>query len=108
MWKVAKTVAGSGGVVAASRASDGGGEAPPVIAAVTTTWRDGVPTNAFQPTLLDGRTPPSASSRLALVLPMPSLFRAGGLSSAFGYGLASILARVREVVDPVTGKRLGM
>jgi hypothetical protein len=97
MWKVAKTVAGSGGVVA--RASDGGGEAPPAAAS---TWRgDGVPTNAFQPTLLDGRTPPSASSRLlALVLPMPSLFRAGALSSAFGYGLTSILARVRESIDP--------
>ncbi|KAL3786665.1 hypothetical protein ACHAW5_000667 [Stephanodiscus triporus] len=88
MWKVAKTV-GSGGVAAGA---NGG---------TLSTWRDNVPTNAFQPTLFDGRTAPSLSSRfLAIVLPMPELFRAGAIASAIGYGLTSALIGLRAIIAP--------
>jgi hypothetical protein len=87
MWKVAKTV-GSGGVAGANGGS-------------LSTWRDNVPTNAFQPTLFDGRTAPSLSSRfLAIVLPMPELFRAGAIASAIGYGLTSALIALRAMIAP--------
>ena len=64
-------------------------------------WRDKVPTNAFQPTLFDGYTTPSLSSRiLAFLLPMPQLFRAGFIASTIGYGLTSMLIRARALLVP--------
>jgi len=70
-------------------------------ASATTNWRDKVPTNAFQPTLLDGVTTPTLSSRiLAFLLPMPQLFRAGVIASTVGYGFASFLIRMRAMFLP--------
>lgn len=85
MWKVAKTVGSSNGEAGSTY----------------TSWRYGVPTNAFQPTLLDGQTVPSPTSRLlAIFVPMPQLFRAGCIASAIGYGLTSVFIRVRSLVAP--------
>lgn len=68
---------------------------------VTANWRDKVPTNAFQPTLLDGHTTPTLSSRiLAFLLPMPQLFRAGVIASTVGYGFGSFLIRIRTMFLP--------
>mmetsp|Transcript_21070 Transcript_21070/g.44065 ORF Transcript_21070/g.44065 Transcript_21070/m.44065 type:complete len:366 (-) Transcript_21070:221-1318(-) len=62
-------------------------------------WRDKVPNNAFQPTLLDGRTKPTLPSRLlAFLLPMPQLFRAGVISSTIGYGLTYLLTALRTIL----------
>jgi hypothetical protein len=67
----------------------------------STSWRDTVPTNAFQPTLLDGRTKPNTSSRfMAILLPMPELFRAGVIASTLGYGLTAILIHLRTILMP--------
>jgi hypothetical protein len=64
-------------------------------------WRDKIPTNAFQPTLLDGRTKPTPYSRfLALLLPMPELFRAGVIASTIGYGMTSIFIQLRAILIP--------
>ncbi|KAL7489280.1 hypothetical protein ACHAW6_014865 [Cyclotella cf. meneghiniana] len=64
-------------------------------------WRDNIPTNAFQPTLLDGRTKPTPYSRfLALLLPMPELFRAGVIASTIGYGMTSIMIQIRAILIP--------
>jgi len=66
-----------------------------------TSWRDKVPTNAFQPTLLDGRTRPTLASRfLAIILPMPKLFRAGFIASTVGYGLTWFLIQLRTMLIP--------
>jgi len=67
----------------------------------TKKWRDRVPTNAFQPTLLDGRTKPTLSSRiLAFLVPMPQLFRAGVIAATIGYGLTSLSTRIRAMLLP--------
>mmetsp|Transcript_23932 Transcript_23932/g.57727 ORF Transcript_23932/g.57727 Transcript_23932/m.57727 type:complete len:408 (+) Transcript_23932:165-1388(+) len=104
MWRVARTVD-----VDATVMSDGGAEGENAVdtknddAATTTTnnWRDRIPTNAFQPTLLDGRTAPSLSARcLAFVLPMPQLFRAGVVASTIGYGLTWFLIWARTSMVP--------
>jgi hypothetical protein len=64
-------------------------------------WRDHIPTNAFQRTLLDGHTVPSLSSRfLAFIVPMPQLFRAGVIASTIGYGLTSVLISIRKLCLP--------
>jgi len=61
----------------------------------------GVPTNAFQETLLDGITRPSLPQRmLAFVVPMPSLFQAGSATSALGYGLVAALIFLRTQFIP--------
>ena len=66
-----------------------------------TNWRDNVPTNAFQSTLLDGRTKPTIPNRiLAFILPMPQLFRAGVIASTLGYGVTSVLVYIRTLVIP--------
>ncbi|KAL3827644.1 hypothetical protein ACHAXA_000517 [Cyclostephanos tholiformis] len=98
MWKVARTIIGGGIEERANDDDDDGITAEDFSPAAR---EDGVPTNAFQRTSPDGRAVPSIKSRLsAFVLPMPSLFGAGALSSTFGYGLTSILIRVRSCIAP--------
>jgi Protein RETICULATA-related len=56
-----------------------------------------IPTNAFQPFLLDGVTRPSISQRLqSLLLPVGPLFRAGFLASLVGYGFTAVLIAIRS------------
>ncbi len=102
MWMVARTIVGTD---IEMRGNDDDGattatasDAPPTVRRWTD---DAALTNAFQRTSIDGRTVPTAMDRLAAyVSPMPSLFGAGALSSAFGYGLTSMIARVRSRVLP--------
>mmetsp|Transcript_8330 Transcript_8330/g.17997 ORF Transcript_8330/g.17997 Transcript_8330/m.17997 type:complete len:340 (-) Transcript_8330:80-1099(-) len=64
-------------------------------------WSTKVPSNAFQPYLLDGATRPTPIGRLAsLVAPIPTLFRAGVIASAIGYGLTSVLITLRTLLVP--------
>lgn len=64
-------------------------------------WTDVVPTNAFQSYLLDGVTPVTLRLRIcALLAPIPSLFRAGMIASAVGYGLTSVLVDLRTKFVP--------
>lgn len=87
MWRVAPTT--SGGKAEAVKATD------ITIVGVP------VPTNAFQPTLLDGVTTPSKRQRvLAIFAPMPSLFQAGVVASALGYGLTALLIILRSHFVP--------
>jgi len=85
MWRVARTA--SEGDDSSSTAAAG-------------SWRDRVPTNSFQPLLLDGTAPTLGGRCLAFLLPMPPLFRAGIIASTVGYGLTSVLIRVRTMVRP--------
>ena len=98
MWRVARTVD------AHAKSTENIGRTNTVSTTSKTTtnnWRERVPTNAFQPTLFDGYTPPTLSSRfLAFLLPMPQLFRAGVIASTIGYGLTSILIRLRAFLVP--------
>ena len=64
-------------------------------------WGERVPTNAFQKTLLDGHTRPSMPSRfLAVIIPMPQLFRAGVIASTIGYGITSTMIQLRTMFIP--------
>ena len=93
MWRVARTV--DANADATTYTNNNGKESS------TNSWRDRVPTNAFQPTLLDGHTTPSIQSRiLAFILPMPQLFRAGVIASTLGYGLTSLLIKLRTLLIP--------
>lgn len=60
-----------------------------------------VPTNAFQPYHLDGKTRPTVAERSgALLAPIPTLFRAGVIASAIGYGLTNLLISLRTLLLP--------
>ena len=60
-----------------------------------------VPTNAFQPYHLDGKTRPTVAERFgALLAPIPTLFRAGVIASAIGYGMTSLLISLRTLLVP--------
>lgn len=64
-------------------------------------WNTKVPTNAFQPFLLDGVTRPPLLGRLAAFLvPIPSLFQAGMIASALGYGVTTLLIFFRSLLIP--------
>jgi len=100
MWRVAKTVACEEDY-SNNMDFDANNDSKAAAATASSSWRDAIPTNAFQPTLLDGRTKPSISGRFnALLLPMPELFRAGVIASTIGYGLTSALIRLRSVLLP--------
>ena len=93
MWRVARTIDANADVTAYTNNNEKEGS--------TNSWRDRVPTNSFQPTLLDGHTTPSIQSRvLAFILPMPQLFRAGVIASTLGYGLTSLLVKLRTLLIP--------
>jgi hypothetical protein len=99
MWRVARTV--DAHHTKSSDAMESNSNDSTTSIKVIDDWRDKVPTNAFQPTLFDGHTSPSLSSRiLAFILPMPQLFRAGVIASTIGYGLTSILIRARSLLAP--------
>lgn len=86
MWRVAKTVSS---------------DPKNVHQEEVKSWRRNVPTNAFQDTLLDGKTKPDALQRIAaFFVPIPSLFQAGFIASAIGYGFTAILISLRSMMIP--------
>lgn len=60
-----------------------------------------VPTNAFQPYLLDGMTRPTVKQRLAsMLVPVAPLFRAGLVASFLGYGATALMMSIRGLLFP--------
>jgi Protein RETICULATA-related len=101
MWKVAKTTTTTTTTVAAAAAEEEKEKAQQqndstTLLQTTTTERN-IPTNAFQPFLLDGVTRPTLQQRLlSLLVPVGPLFRAGFLASLVGYGLTAIMIAIRS------------
>lgn len=90
MWKVART-------------KDDDASSPKQLAVLRepTVFDIVVPTNAFQKTMMDGVTPPSLTQRIgSFVAPMAALFKAGIVSSLFGYGLTALFIQLRTVFVP--------
>mmetsp|Transcript_22233 Transcript_22233/g.29607 ORF Transcript_22233/g.29607 Transcript_22233/m.29607 type:complete len:302 (-) Transcript_22233:53-958(-) len=71
-----------------------------MITVQTKSWKDNVPTNAFQSKLLNGQTPTMKQRLLSLFVPIPSLFKAGLIASTIGYGFTSILILLRSLLVP--------
>ena len=89
MWKVAPTADAKDNLSNIKQIQ--GNESP----------KDKIPTNAFQPFLLDGITRPSLLNRFtAFLVPIPSLFQAGMIASALGYGLTAFLIFLRSSFLP--------
>ena len=87
MWRVAPTLN-----------DDRLGSAHP---ADTTIFGVPVPNNVFQATLVDRVTEPSIQQRfLSFFAPMSSLFQAGVVASAIGYGLTAGLIALRSYLIP--------
>ncbi len=94
MWRVAKTTSSSS--VNGAKSREKGEKYEDLLLG-----RMPVPTNAFQPTLIDGVTRPSLVQRLgSFIAPMWPLFRAGFISSSVGYGLATLLIYTRALFFP--------
>jgi Protein RETICULATA-related len=100
MWRVAPTRAAA--ATAAAESADA--KAGPMSQARPNEPRVfgmAVPTNAFQPRMMDGTTRPTPAQRCAsLLAPVVPLFRAGIASSAVGYGLTYLFVRLRELALP--------
>lgn len=91
MWKVARTKDGHS---SPQRKEDTGVKEPTFLGRK-------VPTNAFQQTMLDGVTVPSAGQRVGSFLaPMPPLFRMGVLVGLFGYGTTFCTIWLRTLLVP--------
>jgi len=90
MWRVAKTAT-------SSTVRDSEQDSPKELMLGSMA----VPTNAFQPYLLDGITRPSLQQRMgSFIAPMLPLFRAGFLASTVGYGLVGLLIAARSLLFP--------
>ena len=89
MWRVAKTVQSGEETATNPKSNDVMlGNLP-------------VPTNAFQPYMLDGKTSPTFFQRCgSLIAPMPTLFQAGMISSGVGYGVVAIVIWIRSILLP--------
>jgi len=89
MWRVAPTKI--------SKSQSSAGDTP----TDATVFGIAVPTNAFQPTMLDGKTLPTLQQRmLSLLAPVPALFKAGCIASLVGYGLTALFIALRSILVP--------
>lgn len=93
MWKVAKTVDKKGGTTT--------NENKKKSTDVMLFGKLPVPSNAFQPYMLDGVTRPTIQQRFGSILaPVGPLFRAGVIASGIGYGTAAVLIWIRSIALP--------
>lgn len=96
MWRVAKTLNEEDASKREKTNDNTSDNCDPVLFG-----RLAVPTNAFQPFMLDGVTRPTFLQRLGSFLaPVLPLFRAGVISSLVGYGAADLLIRLRSILFP--------
>jgi Protein RETICULATA-related len=104
MWRVAPTRAAAATATVTADAESAEAKAGPMSQARASEPRVfgmAVPTNAFQPRMMDGTTRPTPAQRGAsLLAPVVPLFRAGIASSAVGYGLTHLFVRLRELALP--------
>ena len=98
MWRVAKTLDDSSSRLQEEKTENSNN----IINKDTLLFgRKPVPTNAFQPYLIDGKTKPTFHQRVgSFIAPMKPLFQAGIVSSAVGYGIGAILVTIRSWVLP--------
>ncbi len=104
MWRVARTATATATASSSDERKISSKESKTIQTETdldVSSWRSKVPTNAFQVTLLDGETKPNMFQRmLAFIIPMPSLFQAGFIASAFGYGFTALLIALRTLLIP--------